>query len=126
MPVISTINSELHLLEHCCRGSVQAQEFIDAFDAAMDLPGFERSMSVLWDLREAKIDAKPEEMQALVTHVGLQRERRGTGYRLAVIAGDAMLVMLADIFKALSSPLSFQVKIFRDIDEARSWISSTN
>ena len=68
----------------------------------------------------------PDEMQALVTHVGLKREYRGTGYRLAVVAGDAMLIMLADIFKALSSPLSFQVRIFRDIDEARSWISTTN
>ena len=126
MPVISTINSELHLLEHCCRGTVQVQDIINAFDAAIDMPGFERSMSVLWDLRDAKIDAKPDEMQALVTHVGLKRDHRGTGYRLAVVAGDAMLIMLADIFKALSSPLSFQVRIFRDIDEARSWISSTN
>ena len=126
MPVISTINSELHLLEHCCRGSVQAVEFIEAFDAAMELPGFERSMSVLWDLRDARIDAKPEEIQALVTHVGLKREHRGTGYRLAVVARDTMLIMLADIFKALSSPLSFQVRVFRDIDEARSWIGATN
>jgi len=126
MPVISTINSDLHLLEHCCRGSVQVLDFIDAFDAAIELPGFERSMSVLWDLREARIDAKPEEIQALVTHVGLKREHRGTGYRLAVVAGDAMLIMLADIFKALSSPLSFQVRVFRDIDEARSWIGATN
>ena len=39
MPVISTINSELHLLEHSCQGDVRAQEFIDAFDAGMELPG---------------------------------------------------------------------------------------
>ena len=126
MPVISTINTELHLLEHSCRGTMQVQDIIDAFDAAMELPGFERSMPVLWDLRDAKIDAPPEEMQALVTHVGLKRGHRGTGYRLAVVAQDAVLIMLADIFKALSSPLSFQDRIFRDIDEARSWISSTN
>lgn len=126
MPVISTINTELHLLEHSCRGTMQVQDIIDAFDAAMELPGFERSMPVLWDLRDAKIDAPPEEMQALVTHVGLKRGHRGTGYRLAVVAQDAVLIMLADIFKALSSPLSFQVRIFRDIDEARNWISSTN
>ena len=126
MPVVSTINSEPHLLQHCCRGTLQVQDIIDSFNAAMELPDFERSMSVLWDLRDAKIDAAPDEMQALVTHVGLKREHRGTGYRLAVVAQDTGLIMLADIFKALSSPLSFQVRIFRDIDEARSWISSTN
>jgi hypothetical protein len=126
MPVTSRINHKLHLLEHTCRGTLKVQDIIDAFDAAMSLPGFERSMSVLWDLRDARIDAQPEEMQALVTHVGLKRDERGTGYCLAVVAQHAMLIMLADIFKALSSPLSFQVKIFRDIEEARNWISSTN
>lgn len=124
MPVVSTIINELHVLEHSCRGTMKVQDIIDAFDDAMNLPGFERSMPVLWDLRDAKIDATPEEMQALVTHVGLKRGHRGTGYRLAVVAQDSMLITLADIFKALSSPLSFQVRIFRDIDEARSWISS--
>ena len=126
MPVISTINSELSLLEHSCRGNVEAKEFIEAFDAAMDLPGFERGMPVLWDLRDARIDATPDEMQALVTHVGLRRVHRGTGYRLAIVAQDTVLIMLADIFKAMSSPLSFQVKIFPDIDEARNWLSSSN
>jgi hypothetical protein len=101
------------------------QDIIDAFDTAMELPGFERGMPVLWDLRDAKINAPPEEMQALVTHVGLKRDHRGTGYRLAVVAQDTVLIMLADIFKALSSPLSFQVKIFRDIDEAREWIRTS-
>lgn len=125
MPVISTINTELNVLEHSCRGTLLAQDIIDAFDAAIDLPGFERSMPVLWDMRDARIDASPDEMQALITHVGLKRGNRGTGYRLAIVAQDAVLIILADIFKALSSPLSFQVRIFRDIDEARNWISAS-
>lgn len=125
MPVISTINTQPYVLEHRCRGTLQAQDIIEAFDAAIDLPGFERGMPVLWDMRDARIDASPEEMRALITHVGLKRGNRGTGYRLAIVAQDAVLIVLADIFKALSSPLSFQVRIFRDIKEARSWISSS-
>ena len=125
MPVISTINTQPHVLEHRCRGTLQAQDIIEAFDAAIDLPGFERGMPVLWDMRDARIDASPEEMRSLITHVGLMRGNRGTGYRLAIVAQDAVLIVLADIFKALSSPLSFQVRIFRDIKEARSWISSS-
>ena len=46
MPVISRINHKLHLLEHNCRGKLKVQDIIDAFDAAMSLPGFERSMPV--------------------------------------------------------------------------------
>lgn len=125
MPVTSKINHGLHLLEHTCRGSLKAQDLIDAFDAAMKLPGFERSMSVLWDCRDSRIDARPDEMQALVTHVALMREQRGSDYRLAVVAQDTVLIILADIFKTLSSTLCFEVKIFQDIEEARNWISSS-
>ena len=125
MPVISTINTELHVLEHSCRGTLKAQDIIDAFDAAIELPGFERSIPVLWDMRDARIDVSPDEMQTVVTHVALMRGSRGTGYRLAIVAKDTVLVMLADIFKALSSSLSFQARIFRDIEEARHWISSS-
>ncbi len=124
MPVTSKINSQLHLLEHTCRGILKVKDFVDAFDAAMRLPGFERSMPVLWDVRDASVNAPPDQLQALVTHVSLSREQRGTDYRLAVVAEDAVLFLLADIFKALSSPLSFQVKVFHDVDEARNWIYS--
>ena len=86
MPVTSRINHKLHLLEHTCRGALKVQDIIDAFDAVMSLPGFERSMPVLWDLSDTRIEAPPDEMQALVTHVELKRDDRGTGYRLAVVA----------------------------------------
>lgn len=126
MPVTSKINSKLHLLEHTCRGTLKARDFVDAFDAAMRLPGFERSMSVLWDVRDASVMAPPDELQALVTHVSLSRDQRGTDYRLAVVGRDTVLLMLADIFKALSSPLSFQVKVFHDMNEARNWINASH
>lgn len=126
MPVTSRINHKLHLLEHTCRGTLKAQDIVAAFDAAINLPGFERSMSVLWDCRDSRIDARPDEMQALITHVALRREQRGSDYRLAVVAEDTVIIILADIFKALSTTLSFEVKIFQDITTARNWISSTN
>lgn len=125
MPITSKINQQLHLLEHTCRGNLKVQDVIDAFDAAIQLPGFERSMSVLWDCRDIRIDARPDEMQALVTHVALMREQRGSNYRLAVVAEDRVLIMLADIFKILSSTLSFEVKIFEDLEAARRWLSAT-
>ena len=124
MPIKTSFNKGMNIIEHICSGPLEYSDIIDAFDTALESEEFHPGMHVLWDFRSAIINATPEQMQALVTHVGLRRQQRGTDYKLAVVAGDTVLRMLADIFKALSSPLSFEVAIFSDIDEARSWLVS--
>jgi len=79
-------------------------------------------MHSLWDLRDAAVQSSPEKLQELVTHVALSRDKRGTRYRLAIVAQDSVLLMLADIFKALTGPLSFEVRIFRNDDDAWEWL----
>jgi putative component of toxin-antitoxin plasmid stabilization module len=52
------------------------------------------------------------------------REKRGSGYRLAVVSEKSVLLMLAGIFKALSTPLTFHVRIHRDLDSAKRWLQN--
>jgi len=75
-------------------------------------------------LNHAKIEAAPEEIQELVTFVALRRQSRGTGYKLAIVADERIQHMLADIFKALASPLSFEIAIFLEENSARQWLQS--
>ncbi len=123
-PISSNINTKLNLIHHVCSGKILSTDVIAAFDRVVADKDFNPGMSVIWDFHKARIDVGPEELQALVTHVGLKRQHRGTGYRLAIVADDAMMRMLADIFKALASPLSFEVQIFPNPDEAIAWVAS--
>lgn len=122
MPVKTEIFPSKNLVVHTCSGELTAENFIQAFDASLAHPYFRTGMNVLWDIRNATIRTSPQEIQKLVTHVALMREKRGSGYRLAVVSEKSVLLMLAGIFKALSTPLTFQVRIHRDIEAARRWL----
>ncbi len=124
MTIITTINQEQQIIEHVCTGRVTFRDFEQAFDKAMQMEGFHGGMNVLWDLNHAKIEAAPEEIQELVTFVALRRQSRGTGYKLAIVADERIQHMLADIFKALASPLSFEIAIFLEENSARQWLQS--
>ena len=124
MPVETQIFPAQRLVVHTCSGELTADNFIRAFDASIAHPDFEKGMNVLWDIRNATINTSPKDIQKLVTHVALMREKRGSGYRLAVVSDKSVLLMLAGIFKALSSPLTFQVRIHRDIEVARRWLTN--
>jgi len=125
MPIKSNIETENFMIVHRCTGKLSVKEFIDAFDNAIQLDGYEVGMNVLWDVRDMKIENHFENIQQLVSHVSFKRKSRGTGYRLAAITDSSMQKMLANIFKALASPLSFTISVFNNEDDARAWLMET-
>ncbi len=122
MPVITRVHPEENIVVHTATGQLEIADITAAFDRALEIPEFRPGMNSLWDLREAAVVSTPDKLQELVTHVALSREKRGSQYRLAIVAQDSVLLMLADIFKALSSPLPFKVGIYREFDEAWDWL----
>jgi len=124
MPITTRFDIEHNIIEHVCTGVVGMEDIVHAFDAALEHESFVVGMNVLWDLSGARIDATPDQMQGLVTHVGLLRQQRGSNYCLAIVANDTILRMLADIFKALSSPLSFEVGVYKNHQSAIDWLDS--
>lgn len=125
MPIESDVDVAAGLVRHHCTDRVPMRDIMQAFNRITQHPDYRPGMNVLWDLREAVFATTPDELQALVTHVARERNRHGTGYRLAVVASDSTQTMLADIFKALATPLTFQVRIFRNPDKARAWLTGT-
>ncbi len=124
MPVTTRVCSAENLVVHTATGQLEVADIQAAFDRMLEDPDFRPDMNSLWDLREAAVVSTPDKLQELVTHVALSREKRGSRYRLAIVARDSVLLMLADIFKALASPLPFQVKICRGFDEAWDWLQA--
>jgi len=124
MPVETEIFPSKKLVIHTCSGEMDAEDIIRAFDASIEHPYFRPGMNVLWDIRKATINTTPQNIQKLVTHVAQMREKRGSGYRLAVVSEKSVLLMLAGIFKALSTPLTFHVRIHRDLDSAKRWLQN--
>ena len=124
MPVTTRVYPAENIVVHTATGQLEVPDIQAAFDRMLGDPDFRPGMNALWDLREAAVISTPDKLQELVTHVALSREKRGSRYRLAVVAKDSVLLMLADIFKALASPLPFRVRICREFDEAWDWLQA--
>lgn len=122
MPIISSIESKNQLIVHRCRGELNVQDFMKAFDAAIELYGYQPGMNVLWDVQQLKLGTPFGSIQRMVSHINFKREERGTKYRLAVLTGSTIQVAIANIFKSLASTLSFNVSTFTNEDEARVWL----
>ncbi len=125
MPIESEVDVAANTVQHRCRDRIAVEDIVAAFDRITLHPDYHPNMNVLWDSRDVIIQAGPEELQALVTHVALERNKHGTSYKTAIVANESMLLMLADVIKALATPLTLQIQVFRDIDKAHQWLAET-
>ena len=88
-------------------------------DAERSLPS-----TYLWDLREAEIDWSGEQVKEFV-HWVLANRPEGTS-RNAVVASSDLHFGLARMYEALTSDLPVNLSVFRDMDEARAWVTGTS
>jgi hypothetical protein len=126
MPIISSIESKHQLIVHRCRGDLNVQDFIEAFDAAFELYGYKPGMNVLWDLQLLKLGTPFGSIQRMVSHINFKREERGTKYRLAVVTNSTIQEAIVNIFRSLASTLSFCVSAFPNEEDARAWLLEVN
>ena len=97
--------------------------------AAADMmkhPDFQPGADALWDLRKAELNHLPtNDIMALVTYIKGYRQSRGSGYRVAIVVERDLLFGGARMFEAFSDTVPFTCSVFRNIDEARAWLSRT-
>jgi hypothetical protein len=75
---------------------------------------------VIWDLREARVFWEGEDVKALVN---LILARRGTGrLRAAAVTPKDLEFGLARMYGALIEKAPVEFRVFRDMEEARTWI----
>jgi len=93
------------------------------FDDMLRDPMFRPGMDILWDFRQAILHAAPGDTTRYAMHVRLNRQRRGSNYRAAVVAQDPQAAALAHVYKALTSDLVAEVKVFETPEAARAWLA---
>jgi hypothetical protein len=125
MPIESEVDVAANTVQHRCRDRITVEDIMAAFDRITTHPDYHPNMNVLWDMRGTVLQAAPEKLQSLVTHVALERNKHGMTYKLAIVANESALLMLADIFKALATPLTLQIQVFRSPGKARQWLAET-
>lgn len=124
MPIKSNVDHDLWALVHVVSGPVDPAALMDAYDAALKLPESETGMNAIWDMRQA--DLTPlgayEDLDNLAGHYWEMAHIRGRDLRVAIVVSREVDYGLARMFQTVSNKLPKEHMVFRDMDQARSWI----
>ena len=123
MPFQMKLDKETKLVLQIGSGFVKANDVKQAFEKYVSDSEFEAKNHVVWDLRDAIVDATPNELQELMKQLAEVQESNEAKFRLAFLIKERLAKVLNDIFNKLTSSLAFEVDIFTDYDKALSWAS---
>lgn len=125
MPITSHIDPASGLITLTVHGPVDGAMIKQALEAVVEDPLFTLGADVLWDFAEARgQNPSGEGIQDLVRFVGSLREKRGSGYRVAIVTRGDLEYGFARMYEAYAENLPFVLKVFRDRDEATLWLKS--
>lgn len=124
MPVHAHIDWDDGLILFTVRGPLSRADMESALTSVYK--DTERSLpsTYLWDLREAEIDWSGEQVKEFVYWV-LAHRPAGTS-RNAVVASNDLQFGLARMYEALISEIPANLSVFRDMDEAREWVTGSS
>lgn len=126
MAITARFDTGSGLVTVTAEGEVNGAMIKEALQAVIEDQRFKRGSDMLWDFSGARgQDPTGEGIQDLVRFVGTIREKRGSGYRVALVAGGDLEYGFARMYEAYAEHLPFSLKVFRELDEARRWIDST-
>jgi len=110
-----------------CETSITKEDFIRAYDEAIGSPEFAPGDPILFDFRTASLlGLSYDDCAAIAKHEQSRRVERGAGRCALTVGQDAdygvsrMLQALRDCNMDES-----QVSVFRNLDEAKTWLATT-
>jgi len=94
-----------------------------ALQGIVEDPRFRRGADMLWDFSNARgLNPTGDAIQDLVRFVGSLKEKRGSGYHVALVTQGDLEYGFARMYEAYAESLPFSVKVFRERDEATQWL----
>jgi hypothetical protein len=125
MPVDIEIDREaagVGLITYTVTGELDLEELRDALEAVYEDPDFRPGMHALWQIKEGTIEVTATELPALISLLEERTEKRGSGYKAAIVVRGNLDFGLSTVFQMHAYTLPFEVKVFQSLTQARRWI----
>jgi hypothetical protein len=123
MPVAVRIEPEHKLVTFECSGTVVFDDVRAAFQSMFDDPRFTPGINALWDLREASIGVRMQEIPGLLEMISSRQKDRGKDYRVAILVAGSPDFGLSTLFEMSAHAMPFAVRVFRSRTEAARWLA---
>ena len=125
MAITPHIDPQTGLVTVTVRGEVDGAMIKEALQGVVDHPRFKTGADMLWDFTRAQgKEATGEGLQDLVSFVASLREKRGSGYRVALVASGDLEYGFARMYEAYAEHLPLVVRVFRNLEEANQWLAT--
>jgi hypothetical protein len=123
MPVDIQIEPEHKLVTFACSGTVVFDDVRTAFQGMFDDPRFTPGINALWDLRQASIGVRMQEIPYLLDMISSRQRDRGKDYRVAILVSGSPDFGMSTLFEMSAHAMPFAVRVFRSRTEATRWLA---
>ena len=124
MPIATTLDSATALITYVVTGDMTLDHARAAVDEAVSDPRFNPAMNSIWNLKEGRVAISMKELPQMISHFSKIDERRGKGYKVAILVRSNEDFGLSSLFEMHSYTLPFKVQVFRSTSEALEWVST--
>jgi hypothetical protein len=121
VPFTYAFEPENDLVSITASGRITTEEALATFDAIVSHPEFQEGIKVLSDHRGLETVVTPGFVRAFIGRI----ERRGElfrGTRCALVESGSARYGMARMASVLSEMTPINMRAFRDLDEARTWV----
>jgi hypothetical protein len=94
-----------------------------AVEEAMADASFRPGMNSLWNLKDGRVAITVAELPEMIGHLSKIDDKRGRGYRVAILVRSNEDFGLSSLFEMNAYTLPFEVQVFRNTDEALAWVT---
>ncbi|MCP4724325.1 MAG: hypothetical protein GY863_04790 [bacterium] len=126
MQVKISINKEKNLITVTAGGNLSIDELAGGLVKVTSHPDFVAGQDVIWDLRGVETaDMDTDDLKDIVEYVKGMQDKRGSGYKAALITSQDYIFGLARMYEAYVNSLPFKLRVFRNADEAYAWLGES-
>jgi hypothetical protein len=125
MPVDIQVDSDVAdtgLITYTVTGELNLDELREALEGVCTHPAFQPGMHALWQIKEGTIGVTTTELPSLIELLEKRSDKRGSGYRVAIVVRGNLDFGLSTIFQMHAYSLPFEVKVFQSLTQAKRWI----
>ena len=125
MEITTDIDREAGLRTHKVTGTLSLNDLMAKLDEIYSIPDFQPEMNVLWDLRNADLASfSSSDIYEVRDFVGYKWGTGGSSRAALVVSRDIDFGLSRMYEISLESITTSTLQVFRDFDEALSWLRS--
>jgi hypothetical protein len=123
MPVTMEIRPDENLIVHEILGKFTLADFKATMNAEISHPEFRAGMDALWDFSRGDASGISQaDVMRMAEIMTAASDRRGSAYRIAVIAPDDLHHGLTRMYAGHTAGIDREINIFRERGAALGWL----